>query len=151
MKKRTMRKIFLIFLTLATVGIVAWGSHWVMTPSPEKVAKKVDELKTKEYAKTQQPAPATTSQLVEALVLENECITPCSGNIPVGKFKVRTDGHPIRIKYKGVDNWFVEPPGEDSSAPKGVEAGEAQFVSSDKNNLHIKVQVYKKITVPMGR
>ncbi len=57
--KRTQRKLILFIITIVVVGAVVWFSHWVMTPSPEKVKKQAAELKAKEIAKTQPQAPAT--------------------------------------------------------------------------------------------
>lgn len=96
--------------------------------------------------------PATTQERVEgsrpkeALLLEQECWTPCSAYI-AWKFKIRTDGQPIKIKFQGVAD-PVEYPGEgDFKAPANMLSGETEFVSLDKERPHIRVQVYKKIIV----
>ncbi|MDD5721477.1 MAG: hypothetical protein PHT16_03485 [Candidatus Pacebacteria bacterium] len=145
------RTIFLIALATAIIFAVVWGSNWIATKWSKKEAKKAAEEKAKEIAKTQPPTQTASRQKVEALVLDNECLTPCSGNIPAGRFKIRTDGHPLRIKFKGVHDWVEHPAEGEAKSPSGVEPGEAQFVSSDKENPHVKVWVYKKITVPGGR
>ncbi|MFA6353906.1 MAG: hypothetical protein WCW93_03160 [Candidatus Paceibacterota bacterium] len=93
---------------------------------------------------TPPPPPAPVKQ-VKALVLENECLTPCKSFVG-WSYQVRTDGDPIRIKYQNAD-WFDQPGQGDFQAPKGFQPGEAVFLSSDKKKPHVKVWVYKEISV----
>ena len=96
-------------------------------------------------------SPATSSSgpvvVTDVLVLVGECVMPCSLPIPEGRFKVRTDGDPFRAKFKGVGHWVDYPGKGDFHAPDGVEVGEAQFASRDEKNLHVRVQVYRIVTV----
>ena len=85
--------------------------------------------------------PAT----VEALVLTYEGITPCSSFVG-WSYKVRTDGHPLRIKYKGCE-WVERPSEGNFEAPKTFEPGDALFASPDLLHPNVRVQVYKKIQI----
>lgn len=89
------------------------------------------------------PPTSVATQQVEALVLENECFTPCSSFVGLN-YNIRTEGDPLRIKYNGCD-WIDRPAKGATKAPKCFRPGEAQFASSD---LHVKVQVYRKILIP---
>lgn len=114
-------------------------SEWVKIPQGF-----YKEKESGECVEGTPPVPAVTAT-TEALVLESECYTPCSGNIPAGRFKIRTDGHPLRVKFKGL-GWFALPAEGDVLFPDGIEDGNAEFFSSDS---HVRVQVYKRITVPV--
>jgi hypothetical protein len=94
------------------------------------------------------PAPPPPPRMVEALVLEHECNTPCSAFVG-WSYKVRTDGDSIRIKYQGCTDWFDQPAKEDKPAPKCFQPGEAQFASPLDEK--VKVWVYKRITVQGGQ
>jgi hypothetical protein len=85
----------------------------------------------------------------EALVLQHECLTPCSSFVG-WSYKIRTDGDPLRIKYNGCD-WFDQPARGQFQAPKCFQPGEAQFKSPEEKNPHVQVWVYQKIAVPIGR
>ena len=127
---------WLIALALVVWGIISWVS------SARAKAKAV-EL---ERARTDPPA-ATSTEVVEALVLRYQGITPCSTMINY-RAKVRWgERRPMRIKFSGVDT-PVDFPGEGAfKAPAGVTFGTNFFTSLDPTNLHFKVQVYEKITV----
>lgn len=137
----------LMVLILAIILGVTWGISSLKSSSNAKYIKQQNEKQAAEnYAATHAPAPQQTSQVpTEALVLMYEGWTPCTTFVG-WSCKVRTDGDAIRIKYKGCD-WFNQPAKGDVPAPKGFQPGEAQIVSSDKNNPHVKVWVYKIITV----
>jgi hypothetical protein len=96
------------------------------------------------------PPPTTYYAPVEALVLEHECVTPSSSFVGWG-YKVRTDGDPLRIKYNGCSEWFEQPARGQFQAPGCFTPGEALFASRDEKNPHVKVWVYRKITVQGGR
>lgn len=125
---------WIVLIAICLVFVIAGG---IKSCSERKEAEKAAVAK---YAATHTPKSART---VEALVLQKECLTPCSAYVG-WSYKVRTDGDPIRIKYQGTD-WFDQPAKGDFQAPKGFQPGETQFVSPDKKNPHVRVWVYKKI------
>ena len=96
---------------------------------------------------TQQVAPAPI-EMVEALVPEDECLTPCSVTITY-RARIRWgERRPLRIKFPGVDQ-PVEFPGEGAfKAPTEADVGEYEFVSADPENLHFRVEVFRKVLVP---
>lgn len=109
---------------------------------------RAEKIAAEKYVATHPPAQQRT---VEALVLEHECTTPCSANI-AWKFKIRTDGHPLRIKFQGVRDEVTYPGEGDFQAPPKMTSGETKFVSADKEHPNVRVQVYRKIaTVQRGR
>lgn len=85
-----------------------------------------------------------------ALILMSECYTPCSADIQ-WKARIHTMGEPIEIKFPGIQEWFDHPAEGDAQAPRGVETGETFFRSANPSKEHIRVQVYKRITVQGGR
>ncbi|OGI73695.1 hypothetical protein A3D42_00540 [Candidatus Nomurabacteria bacterium RIFCSPHIGHO2_02_FULL_41_18] len=99
-----------------------------------------------EAARAEQAAPRSVP-MIEALLLERECWTPCDANI-AWPFKIRTEGRPLRIKFQGVAGWTDYPGEGDFRAPSNMQSGETQFVSPDEENLHVRVQVYRKVMVP---
>ncbi|KKQ20800.1 MAG: hypothetical protein US33_C0012G0013 [Parcubacteria group bacterium GW2011_GWC1_36_9] len=97
-------------------------------------------------AKTSSTQPTNSlPATVEALVLTYEGITPCSSFVG-WSYKVRTDGHPLRIKYKGCE-WVERPSEGNFEAPKTFEPGDALFASPDLLHPNVRVQVYKKIQI----
>ncbi|MBU0999075.1 hypothetical protein KKG24_02080 [Patescibacteria group bacterium] len=93
---------------------------------------------------TPPPPPAPPAPPVEALVLEKECLTPCSSFVG-WNYKVRTDGDPVRV-YNANYSWEIPGKGM-ANPPKNFKPGDAQIISSGKNP-QVGVWVYKKITVP---
>ena len=133
------------FIAVLIIGATVGIFYLVTTSSASaKAARKAAEEEAKKAAAATQQQQRVVAP-VEALVLEHECLTPC-GSFVGWNYKVRTDGHPFRIKYQGT-GWVK---GGDK-VPETFEPGEAEFVSDDSNNLHVLVQVYKKITVPRGQ
>jgi hypothetical protein len=120
-----------IFWLMVVVGVLWLGWNLIPDSSSDPPASTEQEV--------QQP-------VVEALVLMKECLTPCSALLDY-RFKIRTDGHPLRIKFPGVDEWFEHPAEGDARAPSGItDEGETLFVSPDVDHPHVQVQVYKKTT-----
>lgn len=102
-----------------------------------------EEEKVSSSKKTTTYTPAAATATVEALVLEHECYTPCNANI-AWRFKIRTEGNPIRIKFTGVRDW-VEYPGEgDFKAPASMDSGDTRFESSNPKRPNVRVWVYRK-------
>ena len=133
---KTISKVFwVIALVFVVWGIVSW------------VSSAREKAKAAEYVKARPPAPTLQAPaVVEALVLEHECTTPCSANI-AWPFKIRGEGHPLRIKFQGVADWVSYAGEGDFQAPSQMRSGETQFVSLDPKRPHVRVQVYRKITV----
>jgi len=139
-----------IFFFVATISIIISTVVLGIRGYAKKVdAEKVGGSKAKEFVKAYPPTapPVVTQKTTEALVLEKECFTPCSGFVG-WSYKVRTNGDPVRVSNQNyswdlIDKWGVTPP------PKGFKPGEAEIVSLDKKNSYVKVWVYKKITVPI--
>jgi type II secretory pathway pseudopilin PulG len=95
------------------------------------------------------PPPSATQQRAtlqtkDALVLEKECLTPCSSYYG-WRYKIRTDGHPLRVKFDGLD-WIDYPAEGSVPTPDGFKPGEAYFESPDKEP-RVMVQVYKIVTI----
>ena len=104
--------------------------------------------KAVEYAKTNPPARSQAPvSFTDALVLDHECLTPCSTNI-AWKFQIRVVGSfALRIKFQGVADWVDYPAGEgDFHAPEKMQSGETFFASPDKKPP-VRVQVYRVISV----
>ncbi|MEX2052534.1 MAG: hypothetical protein WD991_02485 [Candidatus Paceibacterota bacterium] len=120
-----------IFLLIGFLYVVWWNADEIETPTNA----------------TPPPAPV---EMVEALVLEHECLTPCSADI-AWRFKIRTDGRPLSVKFQGVGQAVTYPGEGDFKAPSSMRSGETQFVSPDESHPHVRVQVYRKVTVPSGR
>ncbi len=106
-----------------------------------------DEDEEKNGAPVVYYAPAAPVQMVEALTLEHECITPCSGYIG-WRAKIRTEGRPVSIKFQGVAEPVIYPGEGDFVGPPGMRSGETFYVSPDPERPNIRVQVYRKISVP---
>lgn len=138
---------FLVGLIIL-LGMVTFGIYHFSKKSPEEIQDTRDKKEEKERRKkeptatTQQYVPPP--QPVEALVLMHECMTPCSADIQ-WKFKIRTDGHAIKVKFPGM-SWYNMPAEGDVKFPFTMNAGEAFFASLDEKNPNVRVQVYKKIT-----
>jgi hypothetical protein len=104
--------------------------------------KKAEAKKAKA---AQQVANAPATATVEALVLVQECYTPCSSFVG-WSYKIRTDGHPLRIKYQGSD-WIDYPAEGNTNTPATFTPGETFFESSDPLHPNVRVQVYQKIKI----
>ena len=126
----------LIALVLVVWNIVSWVSE-----------KKQEAKKAAARAATNSAPPATVAT-VEALVLMYEGYTPCSTKIDYRARICWGERRPLQIKFPGIDK-PIEFPGEGAfKAPSNVTSeAETEFVSADTNNLHFKVQVYKKIRI----
>ena len=94
---------------------------------------------------TTSTAPVAAKPAEDALVLKSEKVTPCEAFVGYN-YKIRTDGHPLRIKFKGCD-WIEFPAEGDFSPPATFEAGEARFASPDRLHQNVKVQVYEKVKI----
>lgn len=121
-----------IFLTIALVLTVVNCRH------KYTVAKQA----AKEFARTNRPPAAP--ETVEALVLVQECYTPCSSFVG-WDYKIRTDGHPLLITGEW-GKWELPSEG-DVKAPKTFKAGEASLESPDTLHPNIRVQMYKKVKI----
>lgn len=128
------------FATALVLGIF-YAKHQY-NEHKEKVA--AEEVRAAAYVDAH--PPTSTTLPVEALVLEHECLTPCSANI-TWRFKIRTDGHPLRIKFQGIKGWKDFPAEGDFQAPTQMRSGDTEFVSSDPRHPHIRVQVYKRVII----
>jgi hypothetical protein len=106
---------------------------------------KAEKVAAEKFNAAHPPAPA--AKQTEALVLEKECLTPCSANI-AWKFKIRTDGRPLRIKFQGVHDEVSYPGEGDFQVPPEMTSGETTFISSDNEHPHVRVQVYRRISLP---
>ncbi len=130
-------KLAMIALTIAAVVVTLWALGGIASFGKYLFASKP-------------PTPAAVLGVKgtrEVLIPFCEGVTPCPLTIPEGKFKIRTDGDPIRIKFQGIDHWVDYPGKGDFQVPTGVEPGEAQAASLDPKNLGVRVQVYRKVTV----
>lgn len=92
---------------------------------------------------TPPPAHPTTQVVATAKTAETlkREVTPCSIHIKKGKFDIWTDGHPVWIKFNGVQEWVSYPGQGDFQAPSGILPGEMLIVSSDPEYPNIRVQV----------
>lgn len=97
-------------------------------------------LGTSKPATAHPPAPAT--QPVESLVLEHECLTPCSANISY-RFEVIWGDSPLRITYPGGQIVDRRGKDEDFQAPSNIRSGETKFVSLDPLRPNFRVRVYR--------
>ena len=89
----------------------------------------------------------------ETLVLMHTCQTPCSFKLGAYPTKIRTDGDPLWIQFKGVKEWFPHPGKGAIGGPPRVEVGTATFVSrdpsdptegkEDSKNPHVQVWIYR--------
>lgn len=105
--------------------------------------KKGAEAETKKaQVSAIQPTP-TRETATEALVLMYECYTPCSYKIQ-WKFKLQTDGHPLKVKFHGMSNWYTLPAEGNVKIPFTMNVGEAYFESVD--NKPVRVEVYRRTT-----
>lgn len=133
----------LVFLVITIIWVISYARYKYF---PEATAKsQTAKIAAENYAATHTPAPQQTPQAsTEALVLMYEGWTPCTTFVG-WSCKVRTDGDPIRVSTKNY-TWEIAGKGE-TPPPKEFTPDEAKMVSSDKNNPHVKVWVYKKITI----
>lgn len=133
-------KIIFIFIIVVVLTLLG-GSYWT---AAHYFNKKEEEVKATEVKKTTEQAATSPAPAVEGLVPMYEGLTPC--NTFVGwSCKVRTDGDPIKVSTKNY-TWEIKGKGE-TPPPKEFQPGEAEIVSSDPNNPHVKVWVYKKISI----
>lgn len=105
--------------------------------------KNCSKKKAIESSRSSSSAP---QQMVEALVEKNTCFTPCSSFVG-WSYKVRTNGDPVRVStqrysWELKDKLGITPP------PKEFEPGEAEIVSLNEKNPHVKVWVYEKVKIP---
>lgn len=155
------KMIWWVVVVVAILGLVVWvreyreerelakdpanckndDSGWVKIP-----AGFYKEVNSGECVEGTPPAPeqSATQQMVEALVLQKECLTPCSSFVG-WNYKVRTDGDPIRVIGKDY-TWDIPGKGA-ANPPKNFQPGETRIVSLGKNP-QVDVWVYKKITIP---
>lgn len=129
-----------VFLGVALVIALGYGKCQYSAWSEKAEAEK----KVAQQQRATTPPPVFT----EALVLEHECLTPCSVNI-AWRFQIRVGGsRALRIKYKGVSQPVDYPAGEGSfQAPSQMQSGETSFVSPDPLYPNVRVQVYRIIIV----
>ncbi len=133
------------WMTILCLVVIVWAT-WNARGKPWLETKKAEAKAEEAAEKAATPQLAQVSSSREALLLEQECLTPC--NRFVGwSYKVRTNGDPIGIKYHGCTDWFNQPGKGDFSAPNCFRPGKAEFKSLDENNPRVPVQVYKRITV----
>jgi len=130
------------FVTIIMVLLIVWGTRGCK--------QHLKKAKVEKQARAEQRAAAaqlvaTSTAATEALVLTYKGLTPCKSFVG-WDYKVRTDGHPLRIKYQGCD-WIDRPAEGDFNAPSTFQPGEAFFVSPDTNRPNVRVQVYKKVTI----
>lgn len=97
------------------------------------------------------PAPSkvsvtTAPETVEALVLMHEEDTPCSAYIDY-KFRIRTEGHPLNIKFQGVKDPVIYPGEGKFDVPPESKAGELFFTSPDPLHPNVRVQIYKVVKI----
>ena len=118
------------------VGVIVTAHFTHKTTAPQAITQP---------NRSQAPAYAQTEPTVDALVLEHECVTPCSANI-AWRFKIRTEGHPLQIQFKGVVNPVTFPGEGDFQAPEKMQSGETFFVSSEKEHPNVRVQVYRVVS-----
>lgn len=139
-----------LMVVVIIIALVAWGVSRLGNASEEANAAKAEQKATAPAATSPPAARYAPVQTQNALVLMNECYTPCSAPI-AWRFHIRTEGHPLDISFQGVAK-PVRYPGEgDFAAPPEMRSGETKFESPDETRPHVRVQVYKVIAVPGGR
>lgn len=79
---------------------------------------------------------------VEALILEKECLTPCEVKI-AWKFRIQSEGLPIKITFKGVKEPVSYPGEGDFKAPKEMRSGETLIESAVPGRITIPIKVYR--------
>ena len=102
-----------------------------------------DKKKTRTEERVEQH---TSHEPVEALVLEKECLTPCEVNI-AWKFRIQSEGLPIRITFKGVKEPVSYPGEGDFKAPKEMRSGNTLIESAVPERTTIPIKVYRKIYI----
>jgi len=107
--------------------------------------KEVITIKGWAYPTTQpaSPPPAPDTEVREALILEKECVTPCSVKITF-RFKIRTDGDPLWIRYPCVDTLVPHPGKGEGKVPPEMCSGETFLTSRDSANPHVRTWTYRK-------
>ena len=129
------------WITLVTVVVLLLVVASVKSCNDWRAEKKVERAEKKAAdAAAHPPAPSATRP-IEALVLEHECLTPCSTNINY-KFKVIWGDSPLRIVYPGGITVDRHGKDEDFQAPS-FNSGEVKFASLDPLRPNFRVQVYK--------
>ena len=138
------KSLFIVISTFLLVCLFILVALVLTHKSPKEIqdSKEKKEKKAEESRRPQYVAPPALNR--EALVLMHECYTPCNANIQ-WRFKIRTDGQAIRVKFQGVKDWFIIPAEGDVQCPQQLRSGMTEFQSNEKNP-HIRVQVYQKIT-----
>lgn len=132
--------LFLLTLTFFIVIAIVWGSHWVMTPSPEKVAKKTAELKAKEYAKTHPQIPVKLEQVAPTKMRFS---TPETLTIDYG-FSLEANA-PIMVQYPDEKPFLFDPGGDNcQQLPQPQHSGPKKFWDpNNKENGHIGFRIYR--------
>ena len=136
-------KKMLFFIAAITVATIIFFSFAMYSKIVKEEKAQAEKVAAEKYAASHPPAQIATT---EAFVLTHECVTPCSGFVGYN-YKIQEQGD-IRIKYNGCTDWFDQPAGVKLPAPACFLPGEAQFVSP-KEKPQMRVEVYKKITVPI--
>ena len=136
------KKMLPVMYFLIAVGIIAslwWGvpaiiSRW-----------KSDGGKGKE-THTEQTTTIHEHEPVEALVLEKECLTPCEVKI-AWKFRIQSEGLPIKVTFKGVKEPVSYPGEGDFRAPKEMRSGETLIESAVPGRTTIPIKVYRRVYI----
>jgi len=136
---------FSVVFTIITVIFIIWGVRGCALDRKQnaEAKKAAEDLVAQKAASAQVVTPST--EMVEALVPVYEGYTPCT-NFVGWDYKIRTDGHPLRIKYQECD-WIDRPSEGDFKVPETFRPGETIFVSTNLEHLNIRVQIYKKVKI----
>lgn len=110
-------------------------SDWVKIPQGFQ--------KNKKTGVCEETPKSTTAPLqkLEGLVLQHQCLTPCSSYIG-WDYRIWTEEHPVQVRNENY-RWDFPAVGV-SNPPKNFKPGEAEIISLEKNNPHVNVWVYKK-------
>lgn len=140
MKKMVGWAILLLALLFTVLQVKACSKE----DEAEEKAEKARE-RAVEQAQVANIAPVVT---VEALVLEYECISRCSGSLP-SKFRVETpDGDPVLVKWPGHSDWEKIPAKGEFRAPEKVRAGIDIEFDTVPGESPARVRVYQRVQVP---
>ena len=122
--------------------LLAIGIMFVIFVAVGTSKTKAEESKAKQEAQQLEATRKQQEQREQPHVL-SECTTPCTTNVGWGQKPVWQEGHPMKIKFKGID-WvtFTGVKGQYPIVPGNPQPGDAEFVSLE--NLHLLVQILDK-------
>jgi hypothetical protein len=143
-------RIVLYFLSIVFLLLIGWVLSALFSVSKTKI---VETMKGRELKKAQVEDKKTRTkeqeghaELVEALVLEKECLTPCEVSI-AWRFRIQSEGLPIKVTFKGVKEPVSYPGEGDFKAPKEMRSGDTLIESAVPERTTIPIKVYRRVYI----